>query len=285
MLDMVGAPGWLPRPWAQKGRRAAAGLKQAAVDAIARRRKSGETRPDLLGLLLAARDPETGKGLSETELRDNVVTFIGAGHETTALALTSALYLIANAPEVQAKLLEEVTRDAGGAPITADMLDALEYHEQVIKEAMRLYPPIAILQRRAVRDVRVGDVELKAGDEVVCASYVMHRSRLFWERPEAFDPDRFSPERSVGRHKHALLPFGAGSHVCIGKPLAFMETVAILALLMRKLRFAPDPHHQIRPIMRLTVRPDGGMPIRVRSRPARRLTDEDGAHNDIKQGR
>ncbi len=108
MLDMFGAPAWLPRPWAQRGRRAAAGLKQSAVNALERRRAAGSEQTDLLGLMMAARDPETGQGLSDLELRDNIVTFIGAGHETTALALTYSLYLIANAPEVQDRLLAEV---------------------------------------------------------------------------------------------------------------------------------------------------------------------------------
>ncbi|MBP9233998.1 MAG: cytochrome P450, partial [Hyphomonadaceae bacterium] len=147
MLDMFGAPPWLPRPWGGKGRRAAAGLKQSAVNAIERRRASGADRKDLLGLLLAARDPETGRGLSDDELRDNVVTFIGAGHETTALTLTFSLYLIANTPEVQDRLLREVLEVCGDKPIDAAMIDAMPYHEQVIKEAMRLYPPVAIIDR------------------------------------------------------------------------------------------------------------------------------------------
>ena len=138
MLDMFGAPPWLPRPWGGKGRLAAAALKKSAVNAIERRRASGEVRNDLLGLLLAARDPETGRGLSDDELRDNVVTFIGAGHETTALTLTFSLYLSANSPEIQDRLLREVRDVCGDQPVTAAMIDAMPFHEQVIQEAMRL---------------------------------------------------------------------------------------------------------------------------------------------------
>jgi cytochrome P450 len=149
MLDMFGTPNWVPRPWGGKGRRRAAELQKSAVNAINRRRASGGQKKDLLGLLLAARDPETGRGLSDIELRDNVVTFIGAGHETTALALTFSLYLVANAPEVQERLLREVLDVCGDRPIDAAMVDDLVYHEQVIKEAMRLYPPVAIIDRMA----------------------------------------------------------------------------------------------------------------------------------------
>jgi cytochrome P450 len=266
MFDMFGAPAWMPRPWAQKGRRAAAGLKQAAVDALDRRRASGEPRNDLLGLLLAARDPETGRGLSDVELRDNIVTFIGAGHETTALALTYSLYLIANAPEVQERLLAEVRRVAGDQPVDAAMVDAMPVHEQVIKEAMRLYPPVALIDRMPKEDIRIGDVEMKKGDLVFALIYVMHRHRMLWDRPEVFDPDRFSAERSEGRHRFQYMPFGAGPRICIGMKFAYMEAIAILATLVRSLRFRPNPAFRVTPNIRITLRPEGGMKLFVEAR-------------------
>ncbi len=266
MLDMFNVPGWIPRPWAAHGRRAAETLKASAVDAIERRRASGEERNDLLGLLLAARDPETGKGLSDIELRDNVVTFIGAGHETTALALTYALYLIANAPGIQNRLVAEVREACGDAPVSAQMLDAMPFHEQVIKEAMRLYPPVAIIDRMANRDITIGDIEVKEGDLGFALIWVMHRHKLLWERPEAFDPDRFSPERSAGRDRHQFIPFGAGPRICIGMKFAYMEAVAILATLVRDLRFLPDPDYTLHPNIRITLRPEEGMSLFVEPR-------------------
>lgn len=266
MLDMFNAPGWIPRPWAAHGRRAAETLKQSAVDAIERRRASGEDRKDLLGLLLAARDPESGKGLSDLELRDNVVTFIGAGHETTALALTYTLYLIANAPDIQDRLVAEVREACGDAPVTSEMLDAMPFHEQVIKEAMRLYPPVAIIDRMANRDIRIGDIEVKEGDLGFAMIWVMHRHKLLWKRPEAFDPDRFSPERSEGRDRHQYIPFGAGPRICIGMKFAYMEAVAILATLVRDLRFLPDPDYRLHPNIRITLRPEEGMSLFVEPR-------------------
>ncbi len=267
MFDLIGAPDWAPRPWAAKGRRAARDLKAAAADAIARRRASGAHRPDLLGLLLAARDPETGRGLSDLELRDNVVTFIGAGHETTALALTYALYLIANAPDVQDRLAEEARRVCGDGPVDAAMIDDLVFHEQVIKEAMRLYPPVALIDRIAMRDIDIGDGALiKAGDLVFALIYVMHRHSLLWDRPEAFDPDRFAPDRTEGRHRFQYIPFGVGPRICIGMKFAYMEATAILATLVRALRFRPNPAHHVTPNIRITLRPEGGMPLYVESR-------------------
>lgn len=266
MFDMFGAPNWVPRPWARRGRVAAAGLKKAAVDAIGRRRLSTSQKKDLLGLLLAARDPETGKGLSDIELRDNVVTFIGAGHETTALALTYSLYLIANTPEVQDRLLKEVRDVCGDRQIDADMVDAMPFHEQVIKESMRLYPPVAIIDRMANADIDLGPVKVEKGDLAFALVYIMHRHKLLWENPERFDPDRFSEERSEGRPRFQYMPFGAGPRICIGMKFAYMEAVAILATLVRALKFRPNPSHRVEPNIRITLRPEGGMPLYVEKR-------------------
>ncbi len=263
LLDIFGAPSWIPRPWAAKGRRAADALKEAAVDAIERRRKTGEDKSDLLGLLLAARDPETGEGFSDIELRDNVVTFIAAGHETTALALTYALYLIANAPDVQDRLYKEVQEVCGDKPVDASMIDELTYHEQVIKEAMRLYPPVAIIDRMANADVTVGDIEVKKGDMAFCMIFPMHRHEMLWDRPEAFDPDRFSPENAKNIPRFQFMPFGAGPRICIGMKFAYMEAVAILATLVRDLRFRPNPNFHLTPNIRITLRPEDGMPLYV----------------------
>lgn len=266
MLDMFGTPEWVPRPWGGKGRKAAEGLKQSAVNAIERRRASGETRNDLLGLLLAARDPETGKGLSDDELRDNVVTFIGAGHETTALTLTFSLYLIANAPEIQERLLREALDVCGDKPVDAAMIDAMPFHEQVIKEAMRLYPPVAIIDRVAQEDVDLGDVQVKKGDFAFALIYIMHRHKKLWEHPERFDPDRFSEERAKSIPRFQYMPFGAGPRICIGMKFAYMEAISILATLVRELRFLPNANHTVEPNIRITLRPERGMPLFVEAR-------------------
>ena len=261
MLDMFGAPPWVWRPWGGQGRRAAEGLKAAAVNAIQRRRDSGQPQHDLLGLLLAARDPESTRGLSDDELRDNVVTFIGAGHETTALTLAFSLYLIANSPETQDRLLREVRDACGDRPIDATLVDELPFHEQVLKEAMRLYPPVSIIDRMASEDIDLGDVQVKKGDFALNLIYVMHRHKTLWEHPERFDPDRFAPDRVKGMHRFQFMPFGAGPRICIGMKFAYMEAIAILATLVRDLRFLPNAAHKVEPNIRITLRPEGGMPL------------------------
>jgi cytochrome P450 len=261
MLDMFGTPNWVPRPWGGKGRRRAVELQKSAVNAINRRRASGAERKDLLGLLLAARDPETSRGLSDVELRDNVVTFIGAGHETTALTLTFSLYLIANAPEVQERLLREVLDVCGDKPIDAAMVEDLVYHEQVVKEAMRLYPPVAIIDRVATEDIDIGDALIKKGDFSFSLIYIMHRHKLLWDNPERFDPERFSPENAKKLHRFQYMPFGAGPRICIGMKFAYMEAVAMLATLVRDLRWLPNAAHKVEPNIRITLRPEGGMPL------------------------
>lgn len=267
LLDILGAPTWVPRPRGKRGPRAAAMLKAAATDAIARRRASGDQRSDLLGLLLAARDPETGLGLSDDELRDNVVTFIGAGHETTALALSYALYLIANAPDVQARLVAEAQAECGDDPIDAAAVERLVFHEQVIKEAMRLYPPVSLIDRVARADVDLGGgVTVRKGEVVLLMIYAMHRHEALWTRPEAFDPDRFSEARSHARHRFQFLPFGGGPRICIGMKFAYMEAVAALAAIIRRVRVLPDPSHRVRPNIRITLRPEGGLSLGVEAR-------------------
>ena len=260
---------WLPRPGARKAREAVQTMRAGAQAALHARREglaAGEAHQDLLQLLLDARDPETGAALTEEELIDNILTFINAGHETTALALTWSLYLIANSPTIQEALAAEAQEVIGAGAVGAEHLSSLALHERVIKEAMRLYPPAAFMSRAVVRPVQVGPLTLEPGTAVTIPIYVMHRSRRYWENPEAFDPDRFLPERSEGRHRMLYMPFGGGARICIGARFAMMEATAVLATLTRRLRFSPNPAHKIMPRFQITLRPDGGMPLYVERR-------------------
>ena len=265
-LDLLGAPGWIPAPGRALYHRKLKALRRQAEEAVRRRRSTDLETGDLLGAMLAARDPETGRGLNDSELVDNIITFIGAGHETTAVTLTWTLYLIANAPAVQERLVEEARAAFGDGPVTADGLDQLRFHDQVLNESMRLFTPGPLILRTATRDVDLGPVQVKKGTEVFCNLYVLHRSPSLWADPAAFDPDRFSPERSAGRHRFAFIPFGAGPRVCIGSRFALMEAKTFLATYVRALALAPASARQPLPRFRLTTGPDGGMPLLVRPR-------------------
>jgi cytochrome P450 len=262
-------PAWLPYP----GRRGAmAGnrfLRQEMARVIAERRALPADVPDLLDALIAASDPETGRAMTDAELADNLLTFVVAGHETTALALTWALWLVANAPDVEARLLDEVSRVVGDGPVEAGHIDRLVYAKQVVQEAMRLYPPAPLIPRIAAEDVALCGQTVRKGTPVYVPVYAVHRHRLIWPSPDAFDPDRFAPERARAMHRGAYLPFGAGPRICIGAAFALAEAAAILATIIRDVRLVPLPRHRPMPNVRLTLRPDGGMPMRVEPRQAR----------------
>jgi cytochrome P450 len=154
----------------------------------------------------------------------------------------------------------------GDGPVTAEALDELVFHEQVLNEALRLFTPGPLLPRAAVRDVDLGPVQVKAGSDVFCNLYVLHRSPSLWADPAAFDPDRFSPERSAGRHRFAFIPFGAGPRVCIGARFAMLELKTFLATFVRAFTVEPASAVQPLPQFRLTTTPRGGMPLRIRPR-------------------
>jgi cytochrome P450 len=266
LADVVGAPIWIRSLLQPRGRRATRYLREMVSAVIARRRASGETRGDLLDMLLASVDPETGRAMSDVDVRDNLITFIGAGHETTALALTWALYLVGRHPPTEARILEEVRAVAGAATLDADHIARLTFTRQVVLEAMRLYPPVAILPRVCRETTTLGERPVTPGTLIIMPIYALHRHRLLWDNPDAFDPDRFAPEKGLEKRRFAYMPFGAGPRICIGMQFALMEATAILATLVRGARVTPDPDHRIRPLVRITMRPEGGMPMTVRLR-------------------
>lgn len=265
-LSILRAPSWVPYPGKRRARAGNLFLRQEMVRVIAARRARPGMTPDLLDFLIAAADPETGRAMTDEELADNLLTFVVAGHETTALALTWALWLIGNAPEVEARLLAEIAEVVGDGPVEASHVDRLVYAKQVVQEAMRLYPPAPLIPRIAAADVTIGGERVAVGTPVYVPVYAVHRHQMIWELPQAFDPERFAPERARALHRGAFLPFGAGPRICIGAAFALAEAVVILATLMRAIRFIPIGGHHPLPTIRLTLRPDGGMPMRVERR-------------------
>lgn len=263
--DLLQWPTWTRVALAPRGYRAMVGLK-AMVDRMVARRRRQAARGDLVDLLMQAQDPETGRRMDDVLLRDNLLTFIGAGHETTALALTWSLYLLGAHPPTAARVRAEIAEVAGEASLTDELVQRLSFTRQVVQEAMRLYPSLPLLSRMCAEDVEVAGLKVTKGTFVFLPIYAVHRHRALWTDPDVFDPDRFSPERSAGRPRFAYLPFGAGPRVCIGQAFAQTETVAILATLVRGAALEPDPGHKIRPVMRVSMRPQGGMPMTLRLR-------------------
>jgi cytochrome P450 len=238
-------------------------MRGAVASIIARRRAEGGGTSDLLGRLLAARDPDTGEPMSDKQLIDNLLTFLAAGHETTAKALTWTLYLLARAPEWQRRVREEVERVAGSGPIEARHIEALKVTQRVLKESMRLYPPAPMLSRMAAETVDLSGWRIGKGTLIIMPLFAVHRHRRLWEDPDRFDPDRFLPEREASRPRAQYLPFGFGPRTCIGMSFAMIEATAMLATLVRAARFEWDGAHLPEPISRVTLRPRGGMPLQV----------------------
>ncbi|MGW4378268.1 cytochrome P450 [Kitasatospora sp. NPDC004531] len=236
------SPVRFPREWPLPGHRKALEAERAlyaVCDGIIARRAAEDTAgerdgEDLLGLLAGARD-EDGNQLDATELREQVLIFLLAGHETTATSLTFALHLLGKHPEQQRLVHQEVSELLGdGRRPTAADYQQLPYLTRVLKEAMRLFPAAPSVGRRSVRASVVGGVEIPAGADVLIAPYVTHRHPDHWEDPERFDPDRFLPEREAARHRYAWYPFGGGPRACIGQHFSMLESVLALAVLLRE---------------------------------------------------
>ena len=258
LLDVLGAPRWIPRPGQIRAARGPA--MDTLMDRVveARRREGPSDPPDMLDALFAARDPDSGRAMTPVELRNNLLGLVIAGHETTALALTWSLYLLAFDGQVQARARAEAQDVLGDRAATAEDLGHLGYIRQVVEEALRLYPPAAFVSRGVAEEDRIADREVRPGMLVFLPIYALHRHRLLWEAPDAFDPDRFAPDAGRERHRFSYLPFSAGPRGCIGSGFALMEAQIILATLLARLSFELPPDFVPRPHMWFTLRPRGG---------------------------
>jgi cytochrome P450 len=259
-------PEWLPYPRRRRALKARDFLHADVLRIVEERRAAKHARADLLDLLLSARDPETGRSMSADEAMKNLITFITAGHETTAVALTWTLWLIAKDQSVQARVFDEVSAVAGRDPIGAAQVEELSFCRQVIYEAMRLYPPAAVIARQPKAAMTLGGMQIAADARVHIPVFALHRNVRLWDLPNAFEPDRFAPDKVKARPRYAFLPFGGGPRVCIGASFAMTEAAVILATLVRALRFFPVAGHKPKPVARVTLRPAAGMPLRVAAR-------------------
>ncbi len=266
--------GW-PTAKNRRFQNARAVLKGAVEYAISERRRHPGEGVDLLSMLLAARDEETGEAMTDEQLRVEVTTFLLAGQETTSLALTWIWYLLSQNPNVRQRLEHEL--DAvleGREPAFSDLVN-LPYTRMVIDEAMRIYPPAWGFSRQALADDELGGFHLPRGWLAFVIPYVLHRLPAFWPDPEVFDPDRFLPERVAERPKFVYLPFGAGPRQCIGNQFALLEAQLSVACFAQRYRLHLVPGHRVEPWPLITLRPRYGMPMIIERRAARQAAPED----------
>lgn len=259
-------PGWFPMPGASGYRRAVAAL-DAEVYRIIGERRAGADRPeDLLGMLLAAEDADTGERMTDQQLRDEVFTLFMAGYETTATGLTWTAYELARHPEVADAMVAELEHATGTAIPTFAELSRLEYQRRVIDEAFRLHPPFPIWFRSTVEPDRLGPYRLPANAKIILDPHITHRDPRFWDDPETFDPDRFTADRLDSRHRLAYYPFGRGNRVCIGERFAVTVTQMVLSALVRTFEFTVPPGFEAVPRYVVTCQPKGGLPLSLRAR-------------------
>lgn len=254
----------VPTPRNRRIRRTVRTLDMLVSDLVHTRRRHPRSG-DLLALLLTARD-DNGQGMDDTQLRDEIVTLLFAGHETSANTLTWACYELSRHPQIQERLWNEVHAVLRGQPPTVAHLTQLPYTRMVVDEVLRLYPPAPFVPRRIVQDSTINGYLLPANHVVsanICAS---HRDPRYWHRPELFNPERFSSEHPDPGVRHAYFPFGAGPHLCIGNGLALMEIPLVLAMLVQRYRLRPTSGEPVTPTLKLTLRPPDGLPLRIERR-------------------
>jgi len=258
----------LPTPKYRRFQAARAVLQGAVDHVISQRRRNPSDSADLLSMLLSARDEDTGEAMTDEQLRVEVMTFLLAGQETTSLALTWTWYLLSQHADAQRRLEDEIDAVLNGRPPEYADLVNLPYTRMVIDETMRLYPPAWGFSRQALADDELGGFHLPRGWLVFVIPYVLHRLPAFWQDPEAFDPDRFLPERSSDRPKFVYLPFGAGPRQCIGNQFALIEAHLVVATLAQGYRLHLVPRHRVEPWPLITLRPRLGMPMIIERRVA-----------------
>lgn len=268
-LDLLGAPEFVPR-LSRLRVRSTLKFFEAEIDkVIVTRRRILDEQPDrapddLLTRLLEALDRNTDDGMTESEVRSNILTFIAAGHETTANTLSWAMYLLSQSPLWRRRVEAEVDRELTGPD--GGIVERLVETRAVIEETIRLYPPIAAISRVALGSDDLNGEPVRPGSLIVISPYVLHRHRLLWDRPDAFDPRRFLGRARQVIDRFAYLPFGVGPRKCIGSTFALQEATLVLAMTAKHFRFQLKPGHVVWPTLRVTLRPMNGLPMVLRKR-------------------
>jgi cytochrome P450 len=258
-------PAWVPTPTNRRLHRSKRRIDEVILRIIDARRKSDDPRDDLLSLLIRARD-EGGGAMTDAQVRDEAVILFLAGHETTALALTYSLYLLATHPECQQRLAEELAGVLGGRPPAYGDLEKLEYTEKVVLESMRLYPPAWGIAREALAPVEIGGYRFPKGASFVMSPWVVHRDPKSFDEPDAFSPERWAGDLAHRLPRFAYFPFGGGPRVCIGNRFAMMEAKLVLAGAIQRYRFDPTPETSLTLFPSVTLRPRHGVRLRLSAR-------------------
>ena len=266
MMSLSTVPHWVPLPIQRRFHHARADLDRIVAPlADERRANPTENGDDILSRLIEATKNEPDPAVAHQRMRDEMVTLLLAGHETTASTLSWTFHLADSHPEVWERMHAEAVEVLGDRLPTFQDIPRLRYTTQVIQEVMRLYPPVWILPRITREEDEIGGYHVPAGADVLICPYTLHRHPGFWEDPDRFDPDRFSPGRSAGRSRYAYIPFGAGPRVCVGSGLGMMEATIVAASVVRELRLSTVPGYEVRGEPMLTLRVRGGLPMTVRS--------------------
>jgi cytochrome P450 len=256
-------PDWLPTPGNRRLRHALRDLDGTMDGVVARRRASGDDRGDLMSLLLRAADEGV---LTTRQVREHAMTYLLAGHETTALVLSWSWYLLGTHPQTAAKLAAEADAVLGTRSATTADVPRLEYAERVALEAMRLYPPIWAMARVALRDDELGGYAIRGGTVVIVSPWVMHRDPRYYTEPENFEPDRWADGAEKRLPRYAYFPFGGGPRGCIGSRFALQEAVLLLATIAQRFRLTAVPGHEVVPVPSITLRPSSGVRMVVHAR-------------------
>jgi cytochrome P450 len=255
-------PLWIPTPWNRRLRKAVRTLDAFVFDLIEKRKKSADRPSDLLTDFLEAVDDESNQTMTDRQLRDEMVTFVMDGYESTSLALTWTLYLLSQHAEAADKVREECNRVVGDRLPEVDDVALLVYTKMVFEEAMRLYPPVAFMARGSLAPDEIAGYRIPQNSIVLMSQCLTHRHPEFWEDPDQFNPDRFAPEATKHRHHQSFFPFGSGQRKCIGAPMSMLEAPIILCMIAQRFRLKRFSDRPLEVMEQLTLRPKGGLPMR-----------------------
>ena len=264
LYTLFGIPHWVPRPFGFKMRQQEKRIWGTVADLVENHDPSNIDPAELMSRLLVAQDPETGKKMSNRQVIDNLVSFFVSGYETTALAMTWTLYLVALFPQWQNKIRQEVNEIVGTNPVSAEHVPKLENTKMVISEALRLYPTAPIIVRDILQDLNIDGTIVRKGTIGLIPIYAIHRHRKFWSDPNEFQPERFSPSAEKKPGKFQYMPFGAGPRICIGASFSMIEATIMIATFLRAAEFDVDRNFDPQPVSQMFLYPRNGMPLKLR---------------------